>query len=89
VSHLNCSADLILQLIPETVWAFVGMRNYKHELIKYLRNKKHYNYVEKSVLELRNDICRQATLYGTVDDRKRKLYLKYNNYLIKLTNGTK
>ena len=69
--------------------AFVGMRNYKNELIKYLRYKKHYNYVESRVVELRNKICQDATKYGTIGTRTRDLYLKYNNYLIKLNNGSK
>ena len=57
------------------------MRNYKHELIKCLRYRKHVYYVEARVVELRNDICRQAILYGNVHDITRKLYLKYNDYL--------
>ena len=65
----------------ETVWAFVGMRNYKHELIKYLRYKRHVYYVEARVVELRNSICRQACKYGNVDNFTRELYLKYNKYL--------
>ncbi len=71
------------------VRAFVGMRNYKHELVKYLRYKKHYNYVESRVVELRNKICQDATKYGTIGTRTRDLYLKYNNYLIKLNNERK
>ena len=65
------------------------MRNYRHELIKYLRYKKHYNYVESRVVELRNKICQDATKHGTIGTRTRDLYLKYNNYLIKLQNGRK
>ena len=71
------------------VRAFVGMRNYKNELIKYLRYKKHYNYVESRVVELRNKICQDATKYGTIGTRTRDLYLKYNDYLLKLKNGRK
>lgn len=71
------------------VRAFVGMRNYRHELKQYLRYKKHYNYVESRVVELRNKICKDATVYGTIGTRTRELYLKYNNYLIKLQNGNK
>ena len=71
------------------VRAFVGMRNYRHELKQYLRYKKHYNYVESRVVELRNKICQDATRYGTIGTRTRELYLKYNNYLIKLNNGGK
>ena len=73
----------------ETVWAFVGMRNYKNELIKYLKYKKHYAYVEQKTVELRAKICREATLHGTIGTVTRELYLKYNNYLIKLKNGKK
>jgi len=65
------------------------MRNYKHELIKYLKYKKHYNYVESRVVELRNKICQDATMHGTIGTTTRELYLKYNNYLIKLNNGAK
>jgi len=71
------------------VRAFVGMRNYRHELKQYLRYKKHYNYVESRVVELRNKICKDATVYGTIGTRTRDLYLKYNNYLLKLKNGRK
>ena len=75
--------------MPETVWAFVGMRRYRDELIKYLRYKKHVSYVETRLMQLRNNICKQAVLYGDVDDITRKQYLKYNNYLLKLTDGSK
>ena len=71
------------------VRAFVGMRNYRHELKQYLRYKKHYNYVESRVVELRNKICKDATVYGTIGTRTRDLYLKYNDYLLKLKNGRK
>jgi len=60
------------------------MRRYKDELIKYLKYKKHYAYVEKRTLELRSKICNDATKYGTIGTITRELYLKYNNYLIKL-----
>ena len=65
------------------------MRRYKHELIKYLKYKKHYAYVESRVVELRAKICRDATMHGTIGVTTRELYLKYNNYLIKLKNGRK
>ena len=65
------------------------MRNYKHELKQYLRYKKHYNYVEKRTLELRAKICNDAAMHGTINTITRDLYLKYNNYLIKLKNGRK
>ena len=65
------------------------MRNYKDELIKYLRYKKHVSYVETRLMHLRNNICKQAVLYGDVDNITRTNYLKYNNYLLKLRNGSK
>tara|TARA_Y100001958_G_C21177647_1_gene508133 strand:+ start:978 stop:1175 length:198 start_codon:yes stop_codon:yes gene_type:complete len=65
------------------------MRRYKQELIKYLKYKKHYNYVEKRVVELRNKICSDAAMHGTIGVTTRKLYLKYNEYLRKLKNGRK
>ena len=65
------------------------MRRYRDELIKYLKYKKHYAYVETRVVQLRNKICRDATLYGTIRTTTRNIYLKYNNYLIKLNNGSK
>ena len=65
------------------------MRNYKNELIKYLKYKKHYAHVEQRTVELRAKICRDATLHGTIGTVTRELYLKYNNYLIKLKNGKK
>jgi len=65
------------------------MRNYKNELKQYLRYIKHYNYVEKRVVELRSKICQDAILYGTIGTITRRLYLKYNKYLIKLKNGSK
>ena len=57
------------------------MRRYKNELQKYLRYKKHVSYVESRVVQLRSNICKQAALYGNVNDITRELYLKYNNYL--------
>ena len=71
------------------VWALVGMRRYKHELIKYLKWKKHYAYVEKRTVELRSKICNDAATHGTIGIITRELYLKYNKYLIKLKNGRK
>ena len=65
------------------------MRRYRDELKRYLRIKKHYSYVEKRVVELRNTICRDATMHGTINTTTRELYFKYNNYLIKLQNGRK
>ena len=68
---------------------FLIMRRYKHELIKYLKYKKHRNYVESRVVELRAKICKDATTHGTIGTITRELFLKYNNYLIKLKNGSK
>jgi len=51
------------------------------KLKKYMRLKKHILYVEKRVLDLRGEICRQAILYGNVDQDVRQLFLKYNTYL--------
>ena len=61
------------------------MRRRKHILQDYLRRKRHVLYVEKRVLELRSSICQQAVLYGSVDTKTRDFYLKYNDYLVKLT----
>jgi len=51
------------------------------EIRKYIKYREHVKYIEARVTELRNSICKQACLYGTVDNTKRKLYLKYNKYL--------
>lgn len=40
-------------------------------------------------MHLRNKICKQAVLYGDVDNVTRQLYKKYNNYLKIIRNGTK
>ncbi len=65
------------KLMPATVWAFIGME----EIRKYIKYREHVRYVELRCNELRNKICRQATVYGTVDQTNRKLYIKYNKYL--------
>jgi len=49
-----------------------------------MRTKKHILYVEKRVLELRGEICKQAILYGNVDQDVRQRFLKYNLYLRRL-----
>ena len=54
---------------------------------RYLRMKKHRSYLEKSVIEMRSKICRQACLTGTVDLNDRHLFLKYNNRLKKFDKG--
>ncbi len=46
-----------------------------------LRRRKHRAYLEKSVLEMRSKICKQACLIGKVDMVDRALFLKYNNRL--------
>ncbi len=50
-------------------------------MIKYLRKRKHRSYLEKSVIEMRRKICKQACLTGEVDMLTRNLFLKYNNRL--------
>ena len=57
------------------------MRRRLHILREYLRYKRHISYVESRVVELRSSICRQAVMYGTVDNLTRDLFLKYNEYL--------
>ena len=57
------------------------MRRRLHILREYLRYKRHVSYVESRVVELRNQICQQAVMYGSVDNLTRDLFLKYNNYL--------
>ena len=56
---------------------------------KLLRKIKHVRYVESYVTELRGKICSQACLYGSIDTKTRDLFLKYNDYLIKLHNENK
>ena len=48
---------------------------------KYNRCLIHKRYVEKRVTDLRNEICRDAIIYGKVDPFKRELLLKYNHKL--------
>ncbi len=50
-------------------------------LERYLRYRKHIDTIEKRVVELRNKVCKQALLYGNVDEVTRELYFKYNQYL--------
>ena len=61
------------------------MRKRLHILKKYLKYKKHISYIEKRVVELRASICQQACLYGSVDTSTRDLFLKYNDYLKRIT----
>ena len=47
----------------------------------YFRKRRHRIYLENSVIEMRQRICKQACLTGEVDMKDRYLYLKYNNRL--------
>lgn len=57
--------------------------------MKYLRKRRHLKYVESYVTEFRSKICSQACLYGECDPVDRTLFLKYNDYLIKLRDEIK
>ncbi len=61
MSHLNCSADLILQLIPETVWAFVGMNKIEFNP----RKARHIKYLERRIVELHQEIFDDALFLAT------------------------
>ena len=52
--------------------------------IPYVRKIQHIKYVENCVVEQRNRIMKSAIMYGKVDPVSRELFLKYNEYLIKL-----
>ena len=52
--------------------------------IPYVRKIQHIKYVENCVVEQRNRIMKSAIMYGKVDPVSRELFLKYNDYLIKL-----
>ena len=52
--------------------------------IPYIRKIQHIKYVEHSVVKQRDRIMRSAILYGKVDSVSRELFLKYNEYLIRL-----
>ena len=54
------------------------------KLKQWYRLGKHYNYIESRVVQLRNDICRDALHHGTINTIKRDLVLKYNKYLKEL-----
>ena len=54
------------------------------KLGRYIRKLRHKRYVEDVVTTMRGRVCKQAILYGVVDKRTRKLYLKFNEYLKKL-----
>ena len=59
-----------------------------NELKMYWKKKRLERYITARILELRNNICKQACKYGTVHDTTRQLYTKYKNK-IKELNGTK
>ena len=52
--------------------------------IPYIRKQQHIKYVEQCVVKQRDRIMKSAILYGKVDSVSRELFLKYNEYLIKL-----
>ena len=54
----------------------------------YYKKKRLERLITARVLELRNNICKQACKYGTVDYTTRQLYAKYKNKLNEL-NGSK
>jgi len=70
--------------MPETVWAFVGMK----EIKSYYKKRRLERLITSRIMELRNKICTQACKYGNVDTVTRQLYIKYTNK-IKELNGTK
>ena len=59
-----------------------------NELKMYWKKKRLERYITARILELRNNICKQACKYGTVDETTRQLYTKYKNKLKEL-DGTK
>ena len=61
----------------------------RNNLGGFLRRKKHIQYVESYVTQMRSRVCAQACLYGNIDEKARDLYLKYNEYLIKLKDEYK
>ena len=52
----------------------------------FLKNRKrrHIEYVEKRVVELRKQIADQAVHFGYIDQMARTQFLRYNEYLKKL-----
>ena len=59
-----------------------------NELKMYWKKKRLERYIAARILELRNNICKQACKYGSVDHTTRHLYTKYKTKLKEL-NGTK
>tara|TARA_B100000963_G_scaffold85829_1_gene73460 strand:- start:13217 stop:13414 length:198 start_codon:yes stop_codon:yes gene_type:complete len=64
------------------------MRRRLHILKDYLRYKKHKQYVEERVVELRSKITMEAIETGCADKQSRRLFLKYNEYLKNLSKNT-
>ena len=56
----------------------------KRSNIPYVRKIQHIKYVETCVVKQRDQIMKSAILYGKVDSVSRELFLKYNEYLIRL-----
>ena len=56
----------------------------KKSKIPYIRKQQHIRFVEQCVVKQRDQIMRSAILYGKVDSVSRELFLKYNDYLMKL-----
>ena len=54
----------------------------------YYKKKRLERYIARRIIELRNEICKQACKYGVVDEVTRQLYTKYKNKLNELY-GTK
>ena len=52
--------------------------------IPYIRKIQHIKYVEACVIKQRDRIMKSVVMYGNVDSVDRELFLKYNEYLIKL-----
>ena len=57
--------------------------------IPYIRKIQHIKYVEVFVIKQRDRIMKSAIMYGKVDPVSRELFLKYNDYLIKLRDENK
>jgi len=57
------------------------VRNRLQILKDYLRYKKHKQYVESRVVELRSKITMESIETGCADKHTRRLFLKYNEYL--------
>ncbi len=67
------------------------LKRIKHmrRLGRYIRRLRHKKYVESYVTQMRSQVASQAIMYGVVDKRTRELFLKYNDYLVKLNKELK